>query len=239
MSTSADSVRRSQAECALAIFAKAPIPGGVKTRLVPPLTAEQAARLHAALVEDTLRRVRSLDMVRYLACAPDIRQSFFRTCARRYSARLITQGPGDLGDRMRRVVTRLLARHRTVLLIGTDSPTLPLEFIQEGERRLDAADLVVGPSDDGGYYLLGQRRLYRSIFYGVTWGGEEVLSETLAKLGSSARISLLPRWYDVDRAEDLSRLRADVAATTDCPETRAWFREWAQQSRSAGASATL
>ncbi len=240
MPTSADPLRRSPTECALAVFAKAPIPGAVKTRLVPPLTAVQAARLHAALVEDTLRRVGSLDMVRYLACAPDIRQPFLQTCARRHGARLVPQGPGDLGDRMQRVVTRLLARHRTVVVIGTDSPTLPLEYIREAVRRLHADDDVVfGPSEDGGYYLLGQRRLYRTIFRGVTWGGADVLAQTLSRLGSSLQIGLLPRWYDVDRSEDLSRLRADVAASEECPDTRAWFRAWKPRSGRPQVSSTL
>lgn len=224
MPTSADPRRGTSPTCALAIFAKAPIPGTVKTRLIPPLSAVQAARLHAALVEDTLRRVRSLDMVRYLACAPDIKQPFFQTCARRHDVRLISQGSGDLGDRMQRVVTDLLARHRTVLVIGTDSPTLPLEYLLEAERRLDTDDLVFGPSEDGGYYLLGQRRLYRAIFRGVTWGGADVLAQTLAHVGSSRQIGFLPRWYDVDRPQDLSRLQGDLAASKECPSTRAWLR---------------
>jgi hypothetical protein len=165
-------------------------------------------------------------MVRYLACAPNIRQPFLQTCARRHGARLIPQGSGDLGDRMQRVVAGLLARHRTVLVIGTDSPTLPLEYLREATQRLDATDVVFGPSEDGGYYLLGQRRLYPAIFRGVTWGGSDVLAETLAKLDSSVQIGLLPRWYDVDRPEDLSRLRADVVASADCPSTRVWFQAW-------------
>ncbi|MEW6682083.1 MAG: TIGR04282 family arsenosugar biosynthesis glycosyltransferase [Nitrospirota bacterium] len=216
--------------CALAVFAKAPIPGTVKTRLIPPLTSEEAARLHAALVEDTLCRTAALDMVRYLACTPDIRHPFLQACAQRYGARLIAQGAGDLGDRMLRVVKTLLARHGKVLLVGTDSPTLPLEFVAEAEDRLNAADLVFGPSEDGGYYLLGQRRLYPEIFRGVAWGGADVLRATLAKLDPS-RVRLLPPWYDVDRPEDLARLRHDLAESVGCERTTAWFRGWRQPSR--------
>lgn len=213
--------------CALAVFAKAPIPGTVKTRLSPPLTPEHAAGLHAALLEDTLHRTAALEMAHYLACAPDARQPFLNACARRYGARVITQGAGDLGDRMRRVVTTLLKRHSKVLLIGSDSPTLPLEFITDAEDRLTTVDLVLGPSEDGGYYLLGQRRLFPEIFRGVAWGGADVLRTTLAKLDRS-RVELLPPWYDVDRPEDLDRLRTELVGSGVCERTRAWFRDRGQ-----------
>lgn len=230
MPKSASPRQRTPANCALVVFAKAPMPGAVKTRLVPPLTAEQAAQLHAALVEDTLSRITSLDMVRYLACAPDIRQPFLRTCAQRYNATPIAQGDGDLGDRMQRVVRMLLARHHKVLLIGTDSPTLPLDRLVEAEQRLDLADLVFGPSEDGGYYLIGQRRLDQTIFHGVAWGTATVLADTLAKLDPS-QVALLPQWYDVDRPEDLVRLRTDRVGTATCPRTLAWLRMWQPESK--------
>jgi rSAM/selenodomain-associated transferase 1 len=182
------------------------------------------------LVEDTLRRAASLDVVRYLACAPDIQEPFLRACAHRYGARLIAQGAGDLGDRMQRVARTLLTRHRKVLLVGTDSPTLPLEFVAEAEQRLNVADLVFGPSEDGGYYLVGQRRLYPEIFHGVAWGGANVLRVTLAKLDPS-QVQLLRQWYDVDRPDDLARLRIDLAGTVGCQRTIAWFRGWRQTSR--------
>lgn len=227
MPRSGEPVRRGTTDCALVVFAKAPTPGAVKTRLIPPLTPEQAAQLHAALVDDTLRRVATLDMIQYLACAPGVQDPFLRGCAKRYGARLITQGTGDLGRRMQRVATTLLTRHRKVLLVGTDSPTLPLEFVTQAAHRLDAVDLVFGPSEDGGYYLLGQRRLYPEIFTGVTWGSAGVLAETLAKLGRSS-VALNPLWYDVDRPDDLVRLRADLKGRATCPRTSAWLRSWRQ-----------
>lgn len=227
MPISDDRNQRAQEGCALAIFAKAPHPGAVKTRLVPPLTLEQAAQLQSALVEDTLRRLAELPLVRYLACAPNIRDPFFKACADRYGTRLIAQGTGDLGQRMRRVATTLLTRHRKVLLIGTDSPTIPLDFVTQAEQRLETSDLVFGPSEDGGYYLLGQRRLYREIFDGVTWGGADVLADTLAKLDPSV-VAIIPSWYDVDRPSDLTRLAADLTDTLQCPRTSAWLRNWRQ-----------
>ncbi len=206
----------------MAVFAKAPIPGTVKTRLIPPLTPAQAARLHAAFVEDTLEKVAALDLARYLAYAPRPRHQFLLACARRHRARTIAQGHGDLGARMRRVAARLLDRYPKVLIIGTDSPTMPIAFIEEARRRLDHADLVFGPSEDGGYYLLGQRRLCPDIFQDIAWGGPDVLAATLGKI-PRARVALLPPWYDIDRPDDLARLRTALATTNDCPKTSAWF----------------
>jgi rSAM/selenodomain-associated transferase 1 len=180
------------------------------------------------MVEDTLARTGSLGVARYLACAPDLRDPFLRACAQRHGARLIAQGTGDLGDRMQRVASALLARHNKVLLVGTDSPTLPLDFVVEAEERLETADLVFGPSEDGGYYLLGQRGVYPEIFRGVVWGGTDVLRATLAKLETS-RVQLLPRWYDVDRPDDLARLGRDLAGAAGCERTAAWFRGWRQR----------
>jgi rSAM/selenodomain-associated transferase 1 len=211
------------------VFAKAPIPGTVKTRLVPPLTHTQAARLHAAFVEDTLQKVTMLDMSRYLAYAPIPRTPSLLACARRYHARMVAQGAGDLGG-MQLVTQRLLPRYSKVLIIGTDSPTLPVAFIEEACRQLDRADLVFGPSEDGGYYLLGQRRLCPDIFTGIGWGGPDVLAATLKKVPRE-RVALLPTWYDIDRPSDLGRLRADLNGTTDCPKTRAWFRAHERRTR--------
>jgi rSAM/selenodomain-associated transferase 1 len=207
----------------VAVFAKAPIPGTVKTRLIPPLTAVQGARLHAAFVEDTLRRVATLHVTRVLAYAPQPTDPFLQACAHRHGARTIAQGSGDLGARMQRVAGRLLERYPKVVIIGTDSPTMPIAFIENALRKLDLADIVFGPSEDGGYYLLGQRRLYPEIFEGITWGSADVLAATLDKI-PHVPFAMLPPWYDVDRPNDLERLRTDLAGTTDCPGTRSWFR---------------
>lgn len=223
MPQSGERSAHARAECGLAVFAKAPVPGTVKTRLVPPLTPHQAAQLHAAFIQDTLGRVADLDVVRYLACAPDTQHPFLAACAQRFRARRVAQGAGNLGARMERVATSLLARHRKVLLIGTDSPTVPLAFVTEAVRRLDHAEIVFGPSADGGYYLVGLRRIVGGLFRDIAWGGPDVLVATLARLDPS-RVALLPPWYDVDRPDDLARLRKDLASTPGCPKTSAWFR---------------
>lgn len=209
---------------ALVVFAKAPIPGTVKTRLVPPLTPDQAVRLHAALIQDTLARVSAIPMSLYLACTPTVRDPSLATYARRYGARVIPQGPGDLGDRMYRVSRRLLARHTAVIVLGTDSPTLPLEYIERAQSALAEVDLVLGPSDDGGYYLLGQRRVHPKIFADIPWGTGDVLAATLDALDTP--VTLLPPWYDVDRPSDMTRLQQELRLKPDCPKTRALLQSW-------------
>ncbi|MBI3608327.1 MAG: TIGR04282 family arsenosugar biosynthesis glycosyltransferase [Nitrospirae bacterium] len=225
MRRSADHAARHDVTDALVVFAKAPEPGRVKTRLIPPLTPRRAVRLSAALLRDTLRRVTTLPFTHYLACAPTVDDPFFRACARRYGAHPISQGSGNLGMRMRRVVQALLGRHSSVLLIGTDSPTLPLDYIERARIALETVDLVFGPSEDGGYYLLGQRCFDPRVFVGIPWGSAAVLETTLAKVDPS-RVALLPSWYDVDRPSDLERLRRELAGVADAPHTRALLRSW-------------
>ncbi len=210
---------------ALVVFAKAPEPGRVKTRLVPPLTPRRAVRLYTALLHDTLSRVTTLPFTHYLACAPTVDDPFLLACARRYGAHPIAQGSGNLGMRMRRVVRTLLDRHSSVLIIGTDSPTLPLDYLERARVALEGVDLVFGPSEDGGYYLLGQRRFDPRVFAGIPWGSAAVLETTLAKLDPS-RVALLPSWFDVDRPSDLERLRGDLDGVADAPRTRALLRSW-------------
>lgn len=229
MPPSAD--RRPPPPWALVVFAKAPIPGHSKTRLVPPLTADQAARLHAAFVSDVLERTAPLDKdrgwARYLACAPDTRDAFLAACARRVGATLLTQGDGDLGERLARVMRDLLHRHQGVIVIGTDSPTLPVAVLDEARSRLAENDVVLGPAEDGGYYLIGLTGFVASLFQDIPWGTHRVLAETLAKM-APRQPALLRSWYDIDRPADLVRLRRDLDddPRVGCPATRALLAAW-------------
>lgn len=217
--------RRNLTNDALVVFAKAPEPGRVKTRLIPPLTPRRAVRLSAALLRDTLNRVTTLPFTHYLACAPTVDDPFLMACARRYGAHPITQGSGNLGTRMQRVVRTLLGRHSSVLVIGTDSPTMPLDYVERARASLKTVDVVFGPSEDGGYYLVGQRCFDPRLYDGIPWGSGAVLETTLAKLDRS-RVALLPPWYDVDRPADLDRLRRELDGVADAPHTRALLRSW-------------
>lgn len=193
-------------ESVLIVFARAPAPGRVKTRLAPVLGEEGAARLHARLVEKTLSTARAAGFDRiYLYGAPGIRGKFFRSMRARYGVRLRPQGDGDLGDRM----YRALRSHPGAVLIGSDCPALRPADLRAALRALrGGADAVLSPAEDGGYPLIGLRRAVRSLFDGVAWGSARVLGQTrrrLARLGWTWK-ELRTLW-DVDRPGDVLRLR--------------------------------
>lgn len=197
---------------ALAVMAKAPRPGQVKTRLVPPLTPEGAAALYRAFLLDTfdtVRRVRGAAPA--VAFAPADAEAAFTDLAP--DLLRLPQGEGDLGARMAGVVDGLIGRgFERVLLIGGDTPTLPTSVLDEAVARLaEGSDLVLGPSDDGGYYLIGLRARQPSLFEGIAWSTETVLAETLRR-AARARLSpaLLPSWFDVDTAAELPRLKGTL-----------------------------
>jgi uncharacterized protein len=193
----------------LIIFAKAPKPGQVKTRLEPDLLPEEACRLYEAFVIDILRATERLrGVTRIVGCTPAQNASFFRSLADRYHVRLMDQQGGDLGERMQKAFE--VTYHQgpgPVAIIGTDSPTLPMEFVQEAFTLLRDHELVLGPSHDGGYYLVGCRKNIPPIFEGIPWGSDEVFAMTLKRaVDLKLKCALLPFWYDVDTLSDLKLL---------------------------------
>ena len=194
---------------AVIVFAKAPEPGTVKTRLVPMLGAGGAAALHARLVKRTLGTLRAASFKRVeLHCAPGIDDPFFRFCEGHYGFPLQPQVAGDLGARMRSAFEKALAAHACVVLVGTDCPALTARHLRQAERTLhDGADAVFAPCEDGGYALIGLRRVDARLFDGIAWGGDGVMTETrtrLQQLGWNWRE--LETLWDVDRPEDYARL---------------------------------
>lgn len=195
---------------ALIIFAKAPVPGYVKTRLQTHLSPEECAQLHSSFIIDTIgvaKMVEETDI--FLSCHPDINDPFFQKVATEFEVRLAPQNGNDLGERMANAIKEaLLTGHKKVIIIGSDSPDLPPEYIQEGFKRLDSSDMVIGPSTDGGYYLIGGRKEL-PVFDGITWSNREVFEKTLKKAGENNLIfSVLNEWYDIDTWEDLQRFIA-------------------------------
>ena len=170
------------------IFAKAPQPGAVKTRLIPLLGAEGAAALHVKLVRHTLDTVRAAALKPVeLHGAPDIEDSFFRFCGGQYGVILEPQASGDLGARMRCAFGKALATHARALLIGTDCPALTARHLRQADRALrEGADAVCVPCEDGGYALIGLTRVDARLFEGITWGGDSVMDDTRARLENSA-----------------------------------------------------
>lgn len=188
------------------VFARAPVPGRVKTRLVPLLGEKGAALLHARLLEKTLDTAKAagFDGV-YLYCDAGIRGKYFRGIQKRFGVHLRAQGGGDLGDRM----FRALRRHPGAVLIGSDCPALRPSDLRAAVRALRAgADAVLSPAEDGGYPLIGLRRAARQLFEGVAWGSEQVLAQTRRRLSRLGwRWKELRMLWDVDRPEDVLRLK--------------------------------
>ena len=191
---------------AIIIFTKAPIPGTVKTRLCHPLTADEAASLHGSLVLDTIERTKGLTGITlHVAGAPDVEHPFFKVLEGRYGARLLEQRGGDLGSRMHLAMTDVFALgHPAAILIGTDLPILPHAHLEKACDLLRTHDLVLGPTQDGGYYLIGLQRPVPELFEEIRWSGPTVFEETRKKAESlGMSVALLPECRDLDDLEDL------------------------------------
>ena len=223
---------------ALVIFAKAPIPGQVKTRLCPPLTPDEAATLHGSFVLDTLERTKAavirlkLPFDRYLACTPSSTLVFFKIMEERQAVTLIDQEGEDLGTRMHGACETLFKRgYHRILIIGTDVPSLPLDYYKQALLLLEKHDLVLGPSLDGGYYLIGLNKPTPILFENIPWSTDRVLALTREKADSvGMSTALLPEWRDIDRIEDLLALIEASSLDAKKPKHEQMF-----SSRTAGA----
>jgi uncharacterized protein len=197
----------------LGVFAKQPVPGAVKTRLARETTPEWACTVAAAFLGDTLDRVAAIQAERYIAFAPASARPWFETAAQgRFE--LQPQVEGDLGQRMQAFFQAQTERGADgSVIIGTDSPTLPVEHIRAALEHFDlGADAVLGPATDGGYYLIGFGHLGAPpIFDGIAWGTAGVLAETARRL-AGWHMNLLPPWYDVDTLADWQALCGHIAA---------------------------
>ena len=195
------------AEAALIIFAKSPVPGSVKTRLCPPLTPDEAATLHGSLVLDTLEQTRKLQgFDRFLACAPSTQHPFFQAVGARQHIELWEQIPDeDLGKRMEQAFCTAFERQYTfTVMIGSDLPTIDGEVIQQALRALSAHDVAVGPSQDGGYYLIGLKTPAPQLFSEIPWSTNQVTPLTKQKAERHGySLKFLPQQRDLDTVEDL------------------------------------
>lgn len=210
----------------IVVFAREPIAGRTKTRLIPRLGADHAAALARAFILDTMAKARATG--RQVVIAGESphgvnRSDYFRGLARRFEAILIDQGGGPLGARMRRALAPFCASG--AVLIGADIPSLPATWLVRSFARLRRTPVILGPSVDGGYYLVGVRGAMPDIFRGVGWGGRNVLAQTVARLcRDRAEYALIGGWYDVDRWNDLLVLAAELrlrprARAHPCPAT--------------------
>jgi len=181
------------------VFARAPVAGRCKTRLIPALGAHGAASLHRALVRRTLAAACASGADVELWCAPDTRHGFFAACRREFGVRLRRQPAGDLGRRMALALARALCEHSpAAVLVGSDCPALTPRDFNAAVAALAAQDCVLQPSSDGGYVLIGARRLERRALAGIAWSSRRELAQTRARL---ARLQL--RWRELPVLDDL------------------------------------
>lgn len=200
---------------ALIVMAKQPVAGQTKTRLSPPLSLSEAAELYTCLLLDTLEAVRDaagkLTFRPFVAFYPAQGQSEFQTMAPDFQ--LLAQKGQDLNERLSGALLSVQEQgYDQVAAINSDSPGLPAALLVQAYHELDdpGVDVVLGPCDDGGYYLIGWKRPYPHLVRDVTMSTPMVLANTVAlALDAGLQVALLPPWYDVDDAAALSRLQAN------------------------------
>lgn len=198
----------------VAVYARAPVPGEAKTRLIPSLGPGGAAVLHARLVKRMLGEAVSAGLGPVeLWCTPDDTHPFFAHCATRFDIPLRTQAQGGLGERMAHTIADGLGRAEAVLLVGSDIPDLSAAHLAHARDALDSADAVFIPAEDGGYVLVGMTRPLSALFDGIAWGGAAVMQATRERaVRAGLRLAELDALRDVDRPEDLARVAPALLA---------------------------
>ena len=192
------------ASAAIAVLAKAPIPGLAKTRLIPSIGAHAAAVLQERLTERAVETACAADIGPVtLWCAPSIDQSSFQDLAWRFPIVLKQQPDGDLGDRM---LGAIAANNGQTIVIGTDCPALTPAHLRAAAAALDDADAVLIPAEDGGYVLIGARAVHLDLFSDIDWGTSSVLAQTRTRIAALGLKAVeLPALWDVDTDADLAR----------------------------------
>jgi len=216
---------------ALLIFARYPRLGVIKRRLGVFLDPQQRLDLYTAFLLDTLDRTALVDASRYV---------FFADCELSEAVEFVTrngcdprlkvrvQEGVDLGERMWNAFREVSPDFLRTVVIGTDAPSLPIAYLAAAFEALSQLPVVIGPAEDGGYYLLGFREPRQSVFSEIDWGSGQVLAQTLERL-APAETFVLPFWYDVDRPSDLKRLLADLTEEMEGFPRRTYFCLKSQQ----------
>lgn len=197
---------------ALIVVAKRPVPGNTKTRLSPPLSPRQASALYECFLMDTLDQIRQVDAVeRVIAYLPGHALDYFHRLAPDFQ--LVQQEGPDLGARLDQALTSYLSRgYKHAVIMDSDSPTLPADYLSRAFAILsDGADVVLGPCDDGGYYLIGCSQPIPRLLREVRMSTPTVAADTI-RLANEAGLNLvqLPTWYDVDDGNSLLRLVGEI-----------------------------
>ncbi len=222
--------------CALGLMAKAPLVGEVKTRLVPPLTAQEAAALNVCFLRDMAANIKSVSETEVasglVVYTPTGSESAFDGVLPTGFELLVQRGT-CLGERLCNATDDLLRQgYGAVCLINSDSPTLPKSILIRAIESLatEGDRVVLGAAEDGGYYLIGLKHAHRNLFNGIAWSTSDVLARTRQRAAEiDLPVELLPPWYDVDDAETLNRLCEELFFTPSlewaypAPHTRAFL----------------
>ena len=206
---------------ALCVFAKPPVAGQVKTRLARELGEDSTAELAACFFRDTWDLVDELPWAHAVLATTDSAWG----SAQVGSERAWDQGSGDLGNRIERILVRALRSNERAFALGADCPGLPRQLLEAAHEALLTNEAVLGPTDDGGFYLVGLRRCPEGLFAGLPWSCPSTFRSTLDRFTSSGlTTAVLPGWFDVDRPLDLWRLeRLLSAGTLEARRTKAWL----------------
>ncbi len=204
---------------AMVVITKEPVAGAAKTRLIPALGADGAARAAAAMLADTLAVAAATGPEPWLCFTPPGARARLARLAAGFG--LLPQRGGDLGDRLAACFEDLLgAGLARVAIVAADTPQLPASSCRRAFALLDQVDVVLGPCLDGGYYLVAATACWPELFVGMPMGGDNVLEETRARAGRlGLTVGLLPVLRDLDRAEDLREALA-AGELDGCPHTR-------------------
>jgi rSAM/selenodomain-associated transferase 1 len=212
---------------AIAVTAKAPRPGFVKTRLHGALSVDDATELYRCFLKDTLALAESIPEIEVLVSyTPKGSESFFDDIISG-GHRLVAQRGDGLGDKLIYAFEDLFGEgFDSAALMNADSPTLPRKHIERAFEALRQPGdrVVLGPAEDGGYYLIGIKRLHRRLFEQITWSSERVLAETIERASEiGLEVMMLPQWYDVDGVAEFERLKREMleASSQTVPHTPA------------------
>jgi uncharacterized protein len=227
---------QARGRCALVIMTKAPRAGYVKTRLSPPLTPTQAAALNVCFLRDISCSIEQAGPPgQGIACYTPVGQEDDYCEVLPSSFQLLAQCEGNIGQRLTGAIEDLLTMgFASVCLINSDSPTVPASSFQRAIEILCEPNesVVLGPSDDGGYYLIGMKKLYRRLFEQITWSTEKVFAQTLQRASEiQVKVRFLPAAYDVDDRDALERLCRDLLGpnksnASKAPATGEFLQRW-------------
>ena len=203
----------------LCIFAKPPVPGKVKTRLIPAVNSAQAAQLAAAFLEDVVDTCRQIPSTQTIIATDG---DWAKNLAPPADVERWQQGCGDLGNRMQRILEKALESAPLAIAIGADVPIISEEIILDAIEKLDQTDAVIGPSEDGGYYLLGLSKSQPGLLENLPWSQPHTRSATLDRLKNQKfSVSQTQMLFDIDTPADLKRLEKHHG----CPATHGILRE--------------